>query len=115
MTDVDPALGHQFLDVQDPDPSLGRFDLVLCCNVLERVADFETAVDGLASLCSDNGEACASTPYVYPYRNDPNDFWRPTEHGLRLAFEQRFRGVDVQWTGFRRFPFQIFVVARHPK
>ena len=114
MTDVDPTLGHRFLDVQDPDRSLGCFDLVLCCNVLEHVARFEAAVDGLASLCSDNGQVFASTPYVYPYHDEPNDFWRPTEHGRRFAFEQSFAEVEIRWTGLHRLPFQLFVLARRP-
>ncbi len=114
MTDSDPSRGHRLLDIQAPDPAIGRFDIVLCCNVLEHVPRLEAAVEGLADVCVDDGEVFASTPYVYPYHDEPHDYWRPTSHGLRILFEKHFSEVSVSWTGLRRFPFQIFVHARGP-
>lgn len=115
MTDLDPALGHRVLDITDPGTELGTFDLVLCCNVLEHVADLPAAIDGLASVCAEDGEIFASTPYVYPYHDEPHDYWRPTVHGLTYLFARRFDRVVVSSTGLRRFPFQIFVHAAEPK
>ncbi len=115
MTDLDPLLGHRILDIRDPDTILGRFDLVLCCNVLEHVDDLEAAISGLASLCAKDGMVFASTPFVYPYHDEPNDFWRPTAHGLQLLFAKKFGEVELSWTGIREFPFQLFVHARNPR
>ena len=115
MTDLDPALGHRVLDITDPGTELGTFDLVLCCNVLEHVADLPAAIDGLASVCAEDGEIFASTPYVYPYHDEPHDYWRPTVHGLKYLFARRFTRVVVSSTGLRRVPFQIFVHATGPK
>ena len=114
MTDMDPSLGHPLLDIRAPDSRLGRFDLVLCCNALEHIPELEAAVDGLAAVCEDDGVVFASTPFVYPYHDEPHDFWRPTAHGLHYIFGLRFRQVVVTWTGLRRFPFQLFVHARQP-
>lgn len=115
MTDRDPALGHRVLDITNPEPGLGTFDLVLCCNVLEHVADLRAAIDGLAVLCAEDGQVFASTPYIYPYHDEPDDFWRPTAYGLEYLFRSRFDRVTVSFTGFRRFPFQIFVHATIPR
>lgn len=115
MTDGDPAHGHRMLDVRRPDPAIGRFDLVLCCNVLEHVADLDAAIDGLAALCADDGEVLASTPFLYPYHDEPGDFWRPTSYGLEHLFRRRFSDVVVSWTGMRQLPFQLFVRARGPR
>ena len=115
MTDLNPELGHRVLDITDPGTELGTFDLVLCCNVLEHVTDLSAAIDGLASLCAENGEVFASTPYVYPYHDEPHDYWRPTVHGLDYLFRRRFDTVVVSSTGLRRFPFQVFVNASRPK
>ncbi len=115
MTDIDPSLGHRMLDIREPDLSLGRFDLVLCCNVLEHIPNLDAAVDGLAAVCDDKGTVFASPPFVYPYHDEPNGFWRPTAHGLEYAFRRRFDEVAVNWTSVRRFPFQLFVHARRPR
>ena len=115
MTDINPTLGHQVLDITAPDADVGRFDLVLCCNVLEHIADLDSAIHGLAAVCAKNGLVFASTPFVYPYHDEPHDYWRPTVHGLRHLFARRFEKVVVTSTGLRRFPFQIFVHAAGPK
>lgn len=115
MTDLDPALGHRVLDMTDPGTELGTLDLMLCCNVLEHVADLHAAFDGLASVCAEDGEIFASTPYVYPYHDEPHGYWLPTVHGLNYFLARRFDRVVVSSTGLRRFPFQIFVNASSPK
>jgi SAM-dependent methyltransferase len=115
MTDLDPSLGHRVLDIREPGVDLGRFDLVLCCNVLEHIADLGEAIDGLAAVCKDDGVVFASTPFIYPYHDEPGDFWRPTAYGLEFMFGRRFGDVSVTWTGLRQFPFQLFVFARRPR
>jgi SAM-dependent methyltransferase len=112
MSDADAALGHLRVDVTDPSADLGRFDAVLCCNVLEHVFDLEAAVEGLARLVRDDGALLASTPFVYPLHDEPGDYWRPTQHALQRLFSQHWDQVEVRWTGPRRFPFQLFVTAR---
>ncbi len=115
MTDMNESLGHRVLDIRRPDAEIGQFDLVLCCNVLEHIPDLQAAVRGLASTCKDGGLVFASTPFVYPYHDEPTDFWRPTAHGIEFLFDQQFNDVTVSWTGLRRFPFQLFVRAARPK
>ena len=115
MTDIDPTRGHRVLDITTPGADVGTFDLVLCCNVLEHVADLASAIDGLAAVCAEDGRVFASTPFVYPYHDEPHDYWRPTLHGLTYLFTRRFDDVSLSWTGLRRFPFQIFVHAARPK
>lgn len=114
MTDVDPRRGHRILDITRPDIGIGQFPLVLCCNVLEHIFDIGAAVDGVAALCENDGTVFVSTPFVYPYHDEPSDYWRPTAYSLGSLFAQRFTDVEITWSGTRRFPFQIFVEARRP-
>lgn len=115
MTDTDRVHGHRLLDIRAPDPALERFDLVLCCNVLEHIDDLGAAVSSPDSVCENDGVVCASTPFVYPYLDEPNDFRRPAAHGLMFIFGREFGDVNVIWTGLRQFPFQLFVRARRPR
>ncbi len=112
MSDASADLHHQVVDITQPDPALGRFDAVLCCNVLEHVFDLEAALRGLARLVLPAGAVLASTPFVYPLHDEPGDYWRPTEHALRQLFSQHWEDVEVRWTGLRRFPLQLIVTAR---
>lgn len=113
QTDVDPARGHRRLDVLEPDPDVGRFDAVLCCNVLEHVLDLDRALEGIRRLVTADGRVLASTPFVYPLHDEPADYWRPTEHALRRLFERHWHEVRVRPVGMRRFPFQIIVESSH--
>lgn len=114
MTDLNPRLGHPVLDITTLEEFSEQFDLVLCCNVLEHISDIPAAVRGLAQVCDDAGWVFVSTPFVYPYHDEPNDFWRPTSHGLDALFRSCFDEVKLDHSGLRRFPFQVFLLASRP-
>ena len=114
MSDRDPQLGHRVLDITNPPRFPERFDLVLCCNVLEHVADIPAAVRGLAQVCDDHGLVFVSTPFAYPYHDEPIDFWRPTSHGLAELFKAHFGEEELDHSGIRQFPFQVFLTASRP-
>lgn len=111
MSDLNAAHGHKVLDLTHPDPAVGQFDAVLCCNVLEHVFDLHAALAGLHGLTNDGGQIFVSTPFVYPLHDEPADFWRPTEHGLRELFSRYWTHVEIEVSGLRQFPFQVFVTA----
>jgi len=111
QSDLDPSRGHRIVDVTAPEPSLGLFDAVLCCNVLEHVFDIEAALQGLAQLVKPHGRILAATPFAYPLHDEPADYWRPTEHALEKLFAVHWRQVRIRPIGLRRLPFQIIVEA----
>lgn len=87
---------------------LGLFDLVVCTEVLEHVADWSTAFSNIRSLLVPGGRALVSCPHVYPLHEAPFDFWRPTPFAIRhfagkaglsvVAEESAGDGLDVLGT-----------------
>ena len=66
----------------------GRFDLVLCTQVLEHSDDPARAVAELHRVTAPGGRVLASTHGVQWYHPSPHDHWRWTHTGLRLLFER---------------------------
>ena len=60
----------------------GPFDLILCTEVLEHVADWATAFDNLRTLLAPGGHVLITCPHVYILHEEPYDFWRPTPHAI---------------------------------
>jgi SAM-dependent methyltransferase len=76
----------------------GPFDLVLCTEVLEHVADWDAAFANLARLIRPGGRLIITCPHFYFRHEEPYDFWRPTlfalshfarRAGLRIIYEER--------------------------
>ena len=109
QSDVNPAFGHRVVDVTAMDID-SEFDVVLCMYVLEHVYDVAAAVAGLRQAVRPGGQVIAAVPHVYPYHDEPIDFWRFTEHSLRMLFRD-FSSVEIRHKGIRRFPKALLVVA----
>lgn len=77
-----------------PEPLPGPFDVVICEQVLEHVADPIRAVETLRGLCRDDGTLIVNTPFLLRVHGSPSDFWRFTEEGLALLL--RRGGFDVE-------------------
>jgi SAM-dependent methyltransferase len=66
----------------------GRFDLVLCTEVLEHVLDWDAAFRNLAAATAEDGYLLVSAPHFYFLHEQPHDYWRPTPHAV-AAFAVR--------------------------
>jgi hypothetical protein len=68
-----------------PEALLGAapFDVVLCTEVLEHVADWPAAWVNLERLVAVGGTMIVTCPFVFPLHEEPYDFFRPTVHALR--------------------------------
>jgi SAM-dependent methyltransferase len=109
QTDVNPAFGHMVLDITNM--SLDQeFDVILCMNVLEHVYEVRLAVDNLRKALRPGGKVLIATPFLYPYHDEPIDFWRFTEHSLRELCRD-FSAVEVRHKGPRRFPKGLLAIA----
>jgi SAM-dependent methyltransferase len=85
--DVQDADGVDVVaDLTDPgfDPkTVGRFDLVLCCNLLEHVTDRLQTVRHVRALIADGGYLAVTAPGKFPYHEDPIDtMYRPSPRQL---------------------------------
>lgn len=59
-------------------------DLALLTEVLEHVADWDSAFANLSLVLKPGGRALVTCPFIYPLHEEPFDFWRPTKHALRF-------------------------------
>ena len=109
QSDVNPTFGHEVVDVTSMDLE-DRFDLIICLYVLEHVYDVSAAAENLHRALRPGGRLLLAVPHLYPYHDEPIDFWRFTEHSLRRLLE-RFDRVTVKAKGMRRFPRGLYVIA----
>jgi SAM-dependent methyltransferase len=109
QSDVNPAFGHRVVDVTDMSIE-AEFELILCMYVLEHVYDVQAAVANMHRALRPGGTMVIAVPHVYPYHDEPIDFWRFTEHSLRRLCAD-FASVEIRHKGMRRFPKALLVIA----
>jgi SAM-dependent methyltransferase len=109
QSDYNPAFGHRVVDVTDMAIE-EEFDLILCMYVLEHVFDVQAAVTNMCRALRPGGRMLIAVPHVYPYHDEPIDFWRFTEHSLRQLC-RGFSSVEIRRKGPRRFPKALLVIA----
>jgi len=82
--------GNRFADITAPADAIpvddASFDLVICLQVLEHVADPAAVVRELRRVVKPGGRVLASTHGVYVYHPNPDDLWRWTHTGLERLF-----------------------------
>jgi SAM-dependent methyltransferase len=83
-------------DIPLPDDS---FDVVLCTEVLEHVADTSAALTQLARLCRPGGVVIVTSPFMYPLHEEPHDFVRLTPHVFRRWAQEHGLTVAELTTG----------------
>ncbi len=109
QSDINSTFGHSVIDVTEMKYQK-EFDIIICMNVLEHVFDFQKAISNIYNALKETGTAIIYVPAVYPLHNEPDDYWRFTEHSLKKLMAG-FRKVTIANSGIRQFPFAYFVVA----
>lgn len=109
-SDVNPAFGHSVIDITTMDIS-GEYDVILCLSVLEHVPEFWTAIPRLRAALRPEGRLVLSVPMVFPYHDEPEDFFRFTAYGVQSLLRD-FTQVELRQRGPRRFPLTVFAVAQ---
>lgn len=98
IASIDAALPSDLL-------ALPRFDLVVCFEVLEHVADWPAAFANLARLVAHDGRLLLTCPHVYQLHDQPFDFWRPTPHVIRHFAEHS--GFTIQKIDLLGTPWEV--------
>jgi len=96
--DINPRTeGVRFVcSVMDMVPvESGSYDTVLCSEVLEHVPYPTTAVEEMSRVLRPGGKLIISVPFLSRLHEEPNDFQRFTEHGLRLLLSDA--GFEVEF------------------
>lgn len=76
----------------------GPFDLIMCLEVLEHVADWDVAFKNFSRLLKPGGRLVITAPHFFYLHEEPYDFWRPT----RNAFEYFGRRYDLEISNFKK-------------
>ncbi len=100
------VLAQPEFDLSAALETAARYDVVICEQVLEHVADPRAAALNLLSLCVPGGTAIVSTPFLVRLHELPayglRDYWRFTPRGLATILESAgFENVDVSSWGNR--------------
>ena len=112
QTDINKTYGHKYLDITTKCKTKEKFDLILCCNVLEHVFDTKSAIQNLNYLLKEKAHLLVSVPFIYPLHDEPEDFWRFTEYSLKELFSD-FSILTIIRTGLHQFPSQyIFLLQK---
>jgi SAM-dependent methyltransferase len=109
QSDFNPEFGHRVIDITDMDVDQ-EFDVILCMYVLEHVFDVHAAVENMRKALKPGGRLVIAVPHLYPYHDEPIDFWRFTEYSLRRLCRD-FASVEIRRRGIRRFPKGLMVIA----
>lgn len=110
QSDVVPEYGHELVDVR----AIGleeAFDVILCLYVLEHIFELENAVESMHRALAPRGTLVIAVPHLYPYHDEPTDYWRFTEHALRQMLET-FESTEIKVRGFRKMPLALMAFAR---
>jgi SAM-dependent methyltransferase len=110
QSDVVPEYGHELVDVR----AIGleeAFDVILCLYVLEHIFELEKAVRSMHRALAPRGTLVIAVPHLYPYHDEPTDYWRFTEHALRQMLEP-FESTEIRVRGFRKMPVTLMAFAR---
>jgi SAM-dependent methyltransferase len=89
-------------------------EIVLCTEVLEHVSDPGSALAEISRVLKDNGVLLLSVPFLARLHEEPHDYFRYTEHGLRyLLMQHGFSVREIVPTGslFSFLGHQIASVA----
>lgn len=85
------SLNYPEFDLCAPLALGRRFDVVICEQVIEHVADPWAAARNLRALCAPGGHVIVSTPFLIRIHELPmfgmRDYWRFTPGGLRQLLE----------------------------
>lgn len=108
-SDVNPDYGHEILDITDHH-IVTDHDVVIASSVLEHVFNLAAAIRGLFQAVRPGGLIRVTVPFTYPLHDEPDDFWRITEHGFARLFGDSSR-VDIRPHDPRRLPSMYTVVA----
>jgi SAM-dependent methyltransferase len=96
---VDVAPGAAVTIVADiqrcPDIPSDTYDVIVCTQVLEHVANPFQAAAELHHILKPGDRLLLTVLAVYPYHAIPRDYWRYTRDSLQLLFGERFREVAI--------------------
>lgn len=109
QSDIVKEYGHPVVDITTMKYK-EVFDVILCMNVLEHVYDYQKGINNIYKALKPNGTAVITVPFMYPLHDEPNDYWRFTEHSLRKLLGG-FSNVKIAHNSKREAVFCYYIEA----
>lgn len=96
-TDLEPGPDVNYvcdLTQDDFDIPQQHFDLVICCSVLEHIADPWKAARNISKLVKPGGKLYINCPWAWKYHPYPDDYYRFSFSGIKHLFP------EFDWTNY---------------
>ena len=74
----------------------GLYDLILCSEVLEHVAEWDLAFANFRSLSNQSAFLILTCPHFFPLHEEPYDFWRPTPYAIRYFAQKHGFAIEIE-------------------
>lgn len=89
----------EIADVQYLKYNDNSFNFIICNNVFEHLNNPRKAAKEIFRCLRKNGKAIIVTPFLFPIHDEPFDFFRYTEHGLKNIFKMfdDIRIIPIYW------------------
>ncbi|HBT80823.1 MAG TPA: hypothetical protein DEB13_02705 [Candidatus Yanofskybacteria bacterium] len=65
----------------------GKFDIILCTEVLEHLHSPHVAISEMKRVLKVGGKLILTTRFIFPVHDAPGDYFRYTKYGLRYLFK----------------------------
>lgn len=88
--DVDPDRNPDIVGDIHTYQAPEKFDFIILCEVLEHLYNPWTAVANLPRQLHPGGKVIVSAPFIFPIHDEPVDYYRFTQFGLRRLFHEYF-------------------------
>jgi len=76
------------------------FDSIISTQVLEHISETDLCLQEMYRLLVKGGILILTVPFVWPIHEEPYDYYRFTEHGLRFKLERvGFKNMKIKATG----------------
>lgn len=72
-----------FGDAEDIPLAASRADVVVCTEVMEHIGDPRRMLADIHRVLRPGGALVLSVPFIWHIHDEPHDYWRFTEYGLR--------------------------------
>jgi len=87
-------------DLQDTQLPDAQYDTIFCTQVLQHLPEPERAIREMARVLKPGGKVIVSVPHLVWLHNEPHDYWRLTNHGLRHLLEKAgLRPLSIEPVG----------------
>lgn len=101
-------LPHVYFDARQLPIADSSIDVVVVYEVLEHVKDYRLALQEIKRVLCSNGELYLSVPFLYPVHDEPFDYQRFTEFGLKSDMSE----MNLELVEYQKYPSAYESIAQ---